>query len=168
MVYKPQKLAHRRARSGCDPEGGARAVPGRGFANCVRAVRKLARPATMPVCQELAARGADLLSATMKRGTGLSQGRKVSARAAVERRKASAFPKGARAANPHGGYARMRGAVSKVALFGAPPPSWGTVSCSWLGKTRGANKKRSARTRFYFPSRPRAARWGGVRGEGHF
>jgi len=26
-----------------------------------------------PVCQELAARGADRLSATMKRGTGLSQ-----------------------------------------------------------------------------------------------
>jgi hypothetical protein len=25
-------LAHRRARSGCDPEGGASAVPGRGFA----------------------------------------------------------------------------------------------------------------------------------------
>jgi hypothetical protein len=38
-------LALLRAHSGCDPEGGARAVPGRGFANCVRAVRKLARPA---------------------------------------------------------------------------------------------------------------------------
>ena len=38
-------LARPRAHSGCDPEGGARAVPGRGFAHCVRAVRKLARPA---------------------------------------------------------------------------------------------------------------------------
>ncbi len=69
------------------------------FANRVWAVRKLARPATTPVCQELAARGADRLSATMKRGTGLSQGRKVLARAAVERRKASAsLKKGTRAA----------------------------------------------------------------------
>ena len=49
-------------------------MPGRGFANRVRAVRKLARPATTPVCQELAARGADRLSATMKRETGLSRG----------------------------------------------------------------------------------------------
>ena len=38
-------LALLRAHSGCDPEGGARAVPGRGLAHCVRAVRKLARPA---------------------------------------------------------------------------------------------------------------------------
>src|SRR5580658_4948533 len=89
-------LARLRAHSGCDPEGGARAVPGRGFANCVRAVRKLARPATSPVCQELAARGADRLSATMKRGTGPSQGREVLARAAVERREASASDEGAR------------------------------------------------------------------------
>jgi hypothetical protein len=70
-------LAHRRALSRGDPEGGASAVPARGFANRVRAVRKLARPATTPVCQELAARGADHLSATMKRGTGLSQGREA-------------------------------------------------------------------------------------------
>jgi hypothetical protein len=52
-------------------------VPARGFANRVRAVRKPARPAPTPVCEELAARGADRLSATMKRGTGLSQGREV-------------------------------------------------------------------------------------------
>jgi hypothetical protein len=42
---KRTHLARPRALSGCDPQGGARAVPGRGFADCVRAVRKLARPA---------------------------------------------------------------------------------------------------------------------------
>jgi hypothetical protein len=48
------------------------AVPACDFANRMWAVRKLARPATTPVYQELVARGADRLSATMKRGTGLS------------------------------------------------------------------------------------------------
>jgi hypothetical protein len=67
-------------------ERGARAR----FRKPPRAVRKLAPPATSPVRQELAARGADLLSAAMKRGTGLSQGRKALVRAAAERRKASA------------------------------------------------------------------------------
>jgi hypothetical protein len=51
-------------------------VPACGFADCTWAVRKLARPATTPVYQELVARGADRLSATMKRGTGLSRGLK--------------------------------------------------------------------------------------------
>ena len=69
-------LAHRRAHSGCDPEGGASAVPGCGLANRVRAVRKLARPATTQVCQELAARVAHVV-ATMKRGTGLSRSREA-------------------------------------------------------------------------------------------
>jgi hypothetical protein len=99
-------------------------VPGRGFANCVRAVRKLARPATTPVCQELAARGADRLSATMKRGTGLSQGREVLARAAVERREASASPKrGARREERKtSGNACWRARGIYPAPFGAPPP----------------------------------------------
>src|ERR1700761_1766178 len=48
------------------------AVPACDFANRMLAVRKLARPAPTPVYQELVARGADRLSATMKRGTGLS------------------------------------------------------------------------------------------------
>jgi hypothetical protein len=34
---KPKQLAHQRAHSGCDPEGGASAVPARGFANRSRA-----------------------------------------------------------------------------------------------------------------------------------
>jgi hypothetical protein len=53
------------------------AVPACGFADRTWAVRKLARPATTPVYQELVARGADRLSATMKRGTGLSRGCKA-------------------------------------------------------------------------------------------
>jgi hypothetical protein len=52
------------------------AVPACDFANRMLAVRKLARPAPTPVYQELVARGADRLSATMKRGTGLSRGLK--------------------------------------------------------------------------------------------
>src|ERR1700761_2316008 len=48
------------------------AVPACDFASRMLAVRKLARPAPTPVYQELVARGADRLSATMKRGTGLS------------------------------------------------------------------------------------------------
>ena len=70
-------LAHLRALSGCDLKSGASAVPECGFANCVRAVRKPARPATTQVCQELAARVADgvtSVGAAMKRGTGLSRG----------------------------------------------------------------------------------------------
>ena len=99
-------------------------MPARGLANRVRAVRKLARPASSPVCQELAARGADRLSATMKRGTGLNQGREVLARAAVERRKASASPtRGARRDETHaGGNACLRARGHYPAPFGAPPP----------------------------------------------
>ena len=47
-----------------------------GFVTLFRAVRKLARPATTQVCQELAARVADgvtSVGAAMKRGTGLSR-----------------------------------------------------------------------------------------------
>ena len=74
---KKRKLARPRAHSGCDPEGGASCGARARFRKPARAVRKLARPATTPVCQELAARGADRLSATMKRGTGPSRGRKA-------------------------------------------------------------------------------------------
>jgi hypothetical protein len=52
------------------------AVPACDLANRMWAVRKLARPATTPVYQELVARGADRLSATMKRETGPSRGLK--------------------------------------------------------------------------------------------
>ena len=37
ISLKAKYLAHRRAHSGCDPEGGASAVPARGFANRSRA-----------------------------------------------------------------------------------------------------------------------------------
>jgi len=53
----------------------------------------LAGSGRRPPHQELAARGADRLSATMKRETGLSQGREALARAAVERREVSVLPK---------------------------------------------------------------------------
>jgi hypothetical protein len=122
------------------------AVPACGFADCTRAVRKLARPATTPVCQELAARGADRLSATMKRGTGLSRGREVFGECR------DGAPKGERArtaddrgnANrpwraPHrsaGSDALIRSAGAEVdyAPLGAPPPFiiWRQLACSGL------------------------------------
>ena len=116
------------------------------------AVRKLARPAPSPVCQELAARGADRLSATMKRGTGLSlRLSRPLARAAVERREASALPKrGARREDPQGkACISLPGGARGIypAPFGAPPPFfWRRPFVNKLGKPRGANKKRSART----------------------
>ena len=80
-----------------------------------------------PVCQELAARGADRLSATMKRGTGLSLGlSRPLARAAVERREASALPKrGARREDAQGkAFISLPGGTRGIypAPFGAPPP----------------------------------------------
>ena len=155
-------------------EGGARAVPACGLANRVRAVRKLARPALSPVCQELAARGAERFSATMKRGTGLSQRlSRPLARAAVERRKASASPKGARAArnaNRRQRLARQRGNLP--APFGASPPLFlgrrianrvfpfaaRHSPLAFLAKL-GARTKRAARERDCFFTSPR------VRGE---
>jgi hypothetical protein len=53
--YKLKNLAHRRAHSGCYPEGGARAVPAGGFAPRSRAASGTDRPALRPVCEELAA-----------------------------------------------------------------------------------------------------------------
>ncbi len=80
-----------------------------------------------PVCQELAARVADgvtSVGAAMKRGTGLSQRREVLARAAVERRKASASAQsGARRDCAIQAALRLCAtAVSTPAPFGAPPP----------------------------------------------
>ena len=75
-------------------------------------------------CQELAARGADRLSATMKRGTGLSHSREALVRTAVERREASASPKRS-ARRDSATQAALRlcaTAVSTYASFGAPPP----------------------------------------------
>ena len=46
------KLAHRRAHSGCDLEGGASAVPAGGLANRPRAARVTDRPALRPVSAE--------------------------------------------------------------------------------------------------------------------
>ena len=96
------------------------------------------------------------VGAAMKRGTGLSQGRKVLARAAVERRKASAPPnrppqgggkkRKARAANPPSGNAAIARSGLWYAPFGAQPPLLGGPFVKTFGKPRGANKKRSART----------------------
>jgi hypothetical protein len=75
-------------------------VPGRGFADCVRAVRKPARPAPTPVCEELAARVADGVTSWRcheARDRTEPWAERSLARAAVERRKASASPQKERA-----------------------------------------------------------------------
>ena len=99
----------------------------------------------------------------MKRGIGLSQGRKALARTAVERREASASAKSGARREP---AQRQRLDCAERSLstrLSALAPFLGSMilsenrehfsgSCSWgpfvnsLGRTRGANKKRSART----------------------
>ena len=151
-------------------------MPGRGFANCVRAVRKLARPATSPVCQELAARGADRLSATMKRGTGLSLGlSRPLARAAVERREASASPKrGARREDTQGQgvIACQAGPRNLLRAFRRSASLFLEAAVrEQLEVNLGARTKSAARERDFFfspPAHARSAWWGGVRGGGHF
>jgi hypothetical protein len=115
-------------------------VPGRGFAHCVRAVRKLARPATTQVCQELAARVAHL-AATMKRGTGLSRSREALARAAVERREASAPAKSGARRDPARAATLGCAERSLNTPFGAPPPFlFGRLLFLAVPQTSDANK----------------------------
>jgi hypothetical protein len=146
------------------------AVPACDFADRTWAVRKLDRPATTPVCQELAARGADRLSATMKRETGLSRGlkpRRVPRRSAERRARPQADARGNadrpwRA--PHwlaGSDALIRsaGADTTFAPLGAPPPYfiWGSFrAVAW--HSSDANKKRAARMRMLIHLSPRAGR----------
>ena len=151
-------------------------MPAQGFANRARAVRKLARPALSPVCQELAARGAERFSATMKRGTGLSQmpqglwrepQRSAERRARLSARRAPRSRGGAPcqgAAVPDAGEgcdalwvsARIRWGAS----VGAPPPfTFGRQSFVLCNKTR-ARIKTAPRERDCFVSGARRRKEG--------
>ena len=150
-------LARPRALSGCDLKSGASAVPGRGFADCVRAVRKLARPTTTQVCQELAARVADgvtSVGAAMKRGTGLSQGREVSGESRGRAPEGERVSPKERAPRPRpAATLGLRGAVSQYAPFGAPPPFGEARSCKALANL-GAQTKSAAREPDFISSAP--------------
>jgi hypothetical protein len=135
------------------------AVPARGFAHRALAVRKLARPATTPVYQELVARGADRLSATMTRGTGLSQRpqkpRRVPRRSAERRARPlsgwSVVTRIVRGARRTGQRVRVRSSEAPVRRLSTRrsalrPPCfiWGSFrAVAW--HSSDANKKRAAR-----------------------
>ena len=96
IVAHSQRLARRRALSGCDLKSGASAVPAGGLANRSRAVRASSPPAIRPACQVLglgAINGAGNARTLLNRVTrGLDRVASVRAttRAATKRRKASA------------------------------------------------------------------------------
>jgi hypothetical protein len=95
---KPNHLAHRRAHSGCDPEGGVRAVPAGGLANRSRAASGImstgitagARGAAAGLGQASAGNARKLPRPRKPGLESKSRGLETTARAAVERREASA------------------------------------------------------------------------------
>ncbi len=126
----------------------AGAVPGMGFVTSFRGGSE-----TRPACHDAGLPGAgcpgrgSVIRDHEARDRTEPSGESPLARAAVERRKASASPKRGRAPRTRpAATLRLRGAVSQYAPFGAPPPLMGGPFVKTFGKPRGANKKRSART----------------------
>src|SRR5579863_7545288 len=103
--------------------------------------------------------GSGSLSATMKRGTGLSLGlSRPLARAAVERREASAFLKRERAPRGHArqGVHQLAGRGPRNlprAFRRSASPFWRRPFVNSLGKPRGANKKAQRENEIVYPPR---------------
>jgi hypothetical protein len=157
---KAKHLAHRRAHSGCDPEGGVRAVPAGGLANRSRAASGImsagitagARGAAAGLGQERAGNAREL---PRPRKPGLkSKSREASAP------EADGFDRPWRAPRPKRGRVATSVRVVRPIRFapsGAPPPfilfggehQW----LSFLPQNSGANG--AARTGSLAPSAPR-------------
>jgi hypothetical protein len=173
-------LAHRRAHSGCDPEGGAGAVPACGFADCTRAASDPARPVLRPDREELAAGERNVRSLSQKtrpeaeprpqkprrvpRWSAERRARPAQRMTAVTRiiRGARRTGRGFGCSHPK----RRCGLSLRAARRSAPLILFGAAFVQWLGKAR-AQTKCVARTRSLILTRdsggggPREARWRG-------
>jgi hypothetical protein len=175
ISISPPQFAHRGAHSGCDPESGASAVPACGLANRARAASGImsagitagARGASAGLGQASAGNARKL---PRPRKPGLKsriRGLETTARAAVERREASA-PEADGSDRPWRAPRPKRGQVAtsvrvvrpiRFAPSGAPPPFiYLEAKQQWLSFLRqNSGAARAARTGSLAPSAPAIA-----------